>query len=70
MSSQLAEHLPDDLKTYLPQPEDIFILVGGHNLPYDDQVPSFQHIENNNNFRRVSEITIHEKYVPEPNYEF
>ena len=45
-------------------------MVGGHNLPYDDQVPSFQHIENNNNFHRVSEITIHEKYVPEPNYDF
>ena len=58
------------MKIYLPKAEDIFVLVGGHNLPYNNKVPSFQHIENNNNFRRVSEITIHEKYVPEPNYDF
>ena len=45
-------------------------MVGGHNLPYDDQVPSFQHIENNNNFRRVSKIIIHENYVSAHNYDF
>ena len=70
----LSEYLPDDMKTYWFKPEDMFVLVGGHKLPYNDQVPSFQHIENNNNFRRVSEIIIHEKYVPEvavaPNYDF
>ena len=50
------------MKTYRPKADDIFVLVGGHNLPYNNQVPSFQHIETNNNFRRVSEIIIHEKY--------
>ena len=50
------------MKIYLPKADDIFVLVGGHNLPYNNQVPSFQHIETNNNFRRVSEIIIHEKY--------
>ena len=58
---------------YWFKPEDMFILVGGHNLPYK-QAPTFQDIENNNNFRRVSEIINHEKYVPKvviaPNYDF
>ena len=58
------------MKIYLPKAEDIFVLVGGHNLPYNNQVPSFQHIENNNNFRRVSEIIIHENYVNAQNYDF
>ena len=58
------------MKIYLPKAEDIFVLVGGHNLPYNNQVPSFQHIENNNNFRRVSEIIIHENYVNAKNYDF
>ena len=58
------------MKIYLPKAEDIFVLVGGHNLPYNNQVPSFQHIENNNNFRRVSKIIIHENYVNARNYDF
>ena len=62
VTSAYLDALPDELKTYTEAEDELFVLVGGHKLPYNNKVPSFEHIENNNNFRRVRELISHEKY--------
>ena len=62
VTSPYLDTLPDALKAYTEAEEDLFVLVGGHHLPHNNKVPSFAHIENNINFRRVRELISHEKY--------
>ena len=43
-----------------------WVVVGAHELPYNNKITSMDQVENNKNIHRVKEIIIHEKYDTSP----
>ena len=61
---EMFMNLPPEVFIHNFKAEEIFIIVGEHNLPSNN--PTTAEIERNSNIRRVMHVRIHEKWNPIP----
>ena len=63
MPEEAADQLSEELQDYYFTPDEVFVLVGAHYLPNNDEITSTE-LRNNKNIHRVREIIIHDQYDP------
>ena len=63
LPEEAADQLSDELQDYYFTPDEVFVLVGAHYLPNNDEITSTE-LRNNKNIHRVREIIIHDQYDP------
>ena len=63
LPEEAAAQLSEELQDYYFTPDEVFVLVGAHYLPNNNEVTSTE-LRNNKNIHRVREIIIHDQYDP------
>ena len=63
LSEEAADQLSEELQDYYFTPDEVFVLVGAHYLPNNNEITSTE-LRNNKNIHRVREIIIHDQYDP------
>ena len=63
LPEEAADQLSEELQDYYFTPDEVFVLVGAHYLPNNDEITSTE-LRNNKNIHRVREIIIHDQYDP------
>ena len=63
LSEEAADQLSEELQDYYFTADEVFVLVGAHYLPNNNEITSTE-LRNNKNIHRVREIIIHDQYDP------